>query len=128
LVEDNPGDQLLAKKLFEAANLTVHVTTVDDGEKAMEFVDKWSSSNRPDLVLLDLNLPKRSGHEVLDHIRGKDLKVPVAVFAGSSSNDDLERAKQLGAVEYIVKPMGMKEFDATVPRLRQLAESLSNAR
>ncbi len=76
------------------------------------------------MVLLDLKLPRVDGHEVLEYIRRRGWSTPVAILTGSSAKDDFDRAMALGATDYIVKPIGMEEFDATIIILRRLMESL----
>ncbi len=124
LIEDNPADQLLARKLMSAAGVRARFTIAEDGEEAMKCAEGWCGADHPDLVLLDLKLPKVGGHEVLEFIVSRGFGVPVAVLTGSSAKEDVERAERLGVVDYIVKPVGMNEFDETAVRLRGLIGSL----
>ena len=107
IVEDNPGDVELAKEALRETSLTLDLHVAEDGAEALEFLRQESSdAPRPDLVLLDLNMPKKSGHEVLDEMKGDpDLRLtPVVVFTSSSSREDIEAAYDRYANCYITKP------------------------
>jgi CheY-like chemotaxis protein len=123
LVEDNPADTLLAKELILETGLNVLVSTVTDGEKAIDLINKVRRGEveKPDLVLLDLNLPKRRGDEVLEVIRseGGTRSLCVAIFTGSHSPEDLRRAGRR-ANAYLIKPIGPKEMAETVVKLREI--------
>jgi len=123
LVEDNPADTLLAKELIMETGLNVLVNTVTDGEKAIELIKKvWKGEvERPDLILLDLNLPRKRGDEVLEVIRmdGETRSLCVAIFTGSHSPEDLRRAGRR-ANAYLIKPIGPKEMDETIVKLREI--------
>lgn len=118
LVEDNPADQLLAKEIILAAHPDSQITVIDDGEKAIYAVEHWSKSDVPDIIFLDLNLPRINGHEVLDRIKQTDLKVPVIVLTGSTSEKDIERARRHNILDYIIKPIGMRELEETITRVK----------
>ena len=124
LVEDNPADRMLAEELVRSTNPRARITTAKDGEEAVNIVERWTNTTVPDLVLLDLNLPKKNGHEILEHIRAKSADVMVIIFTGSTSEKDRNRANQLKATEYMVKPMGIDEIDQTVARMKELLASL----
>jgi len=123
LVEDNPADTLLAKELILETGLNVHMNTVTDGEKAIDMIRriKKGELEKPDLVLLDLNLPRRRGDEVLEIIRkdGGTKSLCVAIFTGSHSPEDLRKAG-CRANAYLKKPIGPKEMDETIIRLREI--------
>jgi CheY-like chemotaxis protein len=119
LAEDNPADVYLIEEALREHQVTFHITVAEDGEAAMKLV--MSGEVDPDIVLLDLNMPKRSGGEVLDRIR-RDAKrdIPVIILTSSDSPSDREEALRLGATCYIRKPTGLDEFleiGATIKRL-----------
>lgn len=123
MVEDNPTDVLIAKEgLFSAKMLnTLHV--VDDGIEAMEFLrqqGKHANAPRPDLILLDLNMPRKNGHEVLAEIKADDdLKhIPVVVLTTSKSAEDVSKAYGLHANCYISKPVDFDEFTDVVQTIQ----------
>jgi CheY-like chemotaxis protein len=125
VVEDNRADaELLSEFITEASADTV-ITIADDGQRAAEIFQAMAESGEgaPDLVLVDLNLPKRSGHEVLEMIRGMDGKVKILICSGSGSPTDTEMAKGK-ADGYIIKPMTVSEIDAMVARLRDIINAL----
>lgn len=115
LVEDNPADVLIAREALKEAKLinTIHVT--EDGMEAMEFLNKrgkFASAPRPDLILLDLNLPRKNGREVLEEIKNDaNLKsIPVVVLTTSSAEEDILRSYNLHANCYVVKPVEFHSF------------------
>jgi two-component system response regulator len=119
LVEDSPGDvQLTVEALRDArVHNTLHVTI--DGEEAMAFLrreGKYKDVPRPDLVLLDLNLPRKSGREVLAEIKGDpDLRrIPVVILSTSENPDDIGAAYDLAANSYVTKPADLDQFIAAV--------------
>jgi len=126
LVEDDPNDILLTQRAFRKANL-VHVSlqVVQDGDAAVFYLSgtgKYSDRGRhplPVLMLLDLKLPRRSGHEVLTWLRQQpNLKrLPVIVLTSSKENTDVNKAYDLGANSYLVKPVGLTAFTEVVNSL-----------
>jgi CheY-like chemotaxis protein len=128
LVEDNPADaELVAEALAEAA-LECGLSVVRDGLQAIAFIERLDadpSSRCPDLVLLDLNLPKVGGVEVLSRVRlsrrCRDAKV--LVISSSDTAVDRERSMRLGASEYFHKPSSLKQFMELGPKVRALLES-----
>lgn len=115
LVEDNPGDVDLAREALGMGKLhnTLHVA--QDGVAAMEFLKKtgkYSSSPRPDLIILDLNLPKKDGRQVLAEIKDDaELKrIPVVILTTSRAEEDILKTYNLHANCYITKPLDMKQF------------------
>lgn len=115
LIEDNPGDAELTRQSLAASKLTIDLTVLDDGEKALEYLKKappYQKADRPDLVLLDLNLPKLSGGEVLREIKtDKRLKsLPVIVLTSSEEEMEISRCYDQGANCYIVKPVDFASF------------------
>ena len=119
LVEDSPGDVRLTQEVLRDAKIANQLHVVPDGEEAMVFLRRegvHSDKRRPDLVLLDLNLPRKDGREVLAEINGDpELKtVPVIVLTTSEAEQDILRSYQLAANAYITKPIDLNEFIAVV--------------
>lgn len=115
LVEDNPGDVDLAKEALESSKMKNNLHVVGDGVAAMEFLEQkgdYADVKRPDLILLDLNLPKKDGREVLSEIKSdKDLKrIPVVILTTSRSEEDILKTYDLHANCYISKPIDFKQF------------------
>lgn len=115
LVEDNPGDARLAKEALKESSIRNNLYTVEDGEMALDFLykrGKFQSAPHPDLVLLDLNLPKVSGHQVLAQIKSEDSlrKIPVVVLSMSRAESDIEESYKLNANCYVTKPLDLDEF------------------
>ena len=115
LVEDNPGDVMLVEEVLSDSKVRNRLHVVSDGEQAMEFVrrqGKHAGAPRPDLILLDLNLPKKSGREVLREVKTHpDLKtIPVVVLSSSKSDDDVVNSYELHANAYILKPVDFHQF------------------
>ena len=118
LVEDNPADQLLAREIIIAAYPEALISVVEDGEKAIDAVEHCSEPDSPDIIFLDLNLPRINGHEVLERIKRINPKTQVIVFTGSTSERDIAKARKFDIVDYIIKPIGMKELEATILQVR----------
>lgn len=115
LVEDNPGDARLAKEALKESTIKNFLFTVEDGEMALDFLYRrglYESAPRPDLILLDLNLPKLSGHQVLTQIKSEEnlRKIPVVVLSMSSSESDIDTSYNLNANCYVTKPLDLNEF------------------
>ena len=115
LVEDNPGDVRLTKEALVELKVPHSLHVVTDGEAALEFLfrrGRYAKAIRPDLILLDLNLPRRNGREVLEQIKqDPDLKlIPVLVLTTSGSPLDIRAAYSLHANSYIVKPRDLDKF------------------
>jgi two-component system, chemotaxis family, response regulator Rcp1 len=115
LVEDSPGDVRLTREAFKDAKVHINLHVASDGAKAMAFLKRegeYANVPRPDLILLDLNLPKKDGREVLEEIKeDPTLKtIPVVVLTTSSSEADVLRSYQLHANCYITKPVGLEGF------------------
>ncbi len=115
LVEDNPDDVELTREAFKEGKVSNHLWVVEDGEEALAFLHrtgKFTAAPRPDLVLLDLNLPRRSGSEVLAEIKhDPDLKrIPVIILTTSSHERDILQCYELNANCYITKPMALAKF------------------
>lgn len=129
IVEDNNADARLVSALVEETGLPTQIILVGDGEKAIEMMDSAAKGDRPapDLVLLDINLPKKNGHEVLVSIKDNATKANtyIAMCSGSSSIEDIKRSRMYGADAYLLKPMGMEEMDEVIVRLRNILVSLN---
>jgi CheY-like chemotaxis protein len=115
LVEDNPGDVDLAREALENSKIRNTIHVVEDGVEAMDFLyrrGKHSSAPRPDLILLDLNLPKKNGREVLAQIKADgDLKrIPVVILTASKDEEDILKSYNLHANCYITKPIDFHQF------------------
>lgn len=115
LVEDNPGDVRLAREALKENKVENNLHIVEDGVSAMEFLrkqGKYQNAARPDLILLDLNLPKKDGREVLAEIKAdNDLKrIPVVMLTISKAEEDILRAYNLHVNCYITKPIDLDQF------------------
>ena len=119
LVEDNPGDARLIKEALKEGKVLNNLHLVEDGEEAMAFLRQEGSqagAPRPDLILLDLNLPKKDGREVLEEIKNdRDLKrIPVVVLTTSQAEADVLKSYNLHANCYITKPVDLEKFMSVV--------------
>ncbi len=115
LVEDNPGDSRLAKEALKDSKLKNNLFIVDDGEEAMKFLKKespYENVPRPDLILLDLNLPKKDGREVLKEIKTDDhlKRIPVVILTMSKAEEDIFKSYNLHANCFITKPIDLDQF------------------
>ena len=115
LVEDNPGDVLLTQEAFREGRLAHRLSVVEDGEDAMHFLrqeGRHADAPRPDLILLDLNLPKKDGRELLAEVKGDPVlrHIPVIVLTTSDAEQDVWRAYKLHANCYLTKPVQMDDF------------------
>lgn len=115
LVEDNPGDVRLTEEALKDGPVQVNLSVAKDGVEAVEFLTRtgrFQNAPRPDLILLDLNLPRKNGREVLAEIKSDpDLRqIPVVVMTTSKSEQDIERAYELNANCYITKPIELDDF------------------
>lgn len=115
LVEDSEGDARLAKEAMKDSKIRNKLYHVLDGVEAMAFLrneGKYADSPRPDLVLLDLNLPRKDGREVLSEIKGDDAlkKIPVVILTVSSAEEDILKSYDLHANCYITKPIDLDQF------------------
>ncbi len=115
LAEDNGADVFLIREAIEQRKLVCDLHPIDDGEDMLHFIDRVDQDESlrcPDLFLLDLNLPKRSGDEILEHLKQsrRCSGVPVIVITSSESRHDRERAAELGAAAYFCKPADLDRF------------------
>jgi len=122
LVEDDAGDELMTREAFEDNKIRNSLHVVRDGEEALDFLYRRGShidAVRPDLVLLDLNLPKYDGRQVLERIKGDpDLAtIPVVVLTTSSAEEDIVRSYKLHANAYVTKPVDLDQFIKAVRQI-----------
>jgi CheY-like chemotaxis protein len=115
LVEDSPADVLITREAFMDAKLLNTLHVVEDGIQALEFLRRqgaYAAVPRPDLILLDLNLPRKNGREVLAEIKADpELKsIPVIILTTSSADEDILNAYDLHANCYVIKPVGFENF------------------
>lgn len=115
LVEDNPGDVRLTQEAFKDGRVMVNLTVATDGVEALDILNRrgtHESKARPDLILLDLNLPRKTGREVLEEIKADDLlkRIPVIVMTTSKAEQDIHKAYNLCANCYVTKPVDLDEF------------------
>ena len=119
LVEDNPGDVLLTEEARKEGNLRVNIHVAQDGEEALKFLRRegqYENAPVPHIVLLDLNLPKVSGREVLEEIKNDSAlkRIPVVVLSTSKSSEDINRSYDLHANCYVTKPVDFSQFSTAV--------------
>jgi CheY-like chemotaxis protein len=124
LVEDNPGDVGLTRETLKDSKLLNHISVVDDGVKAMAFLrleGKYAKATRPDLILLDLNLPRKDGREVLEEIKTDEQlrRIPVVVLTTSSAEQDILRTYNLHANCFITKPVDLDQFTTVVRAIEE---------
>lgn len=115
LVEDSPGDVRLTREALRDAKVSNNLSVASDGLQAMSFLSRrngYADAPRPDLVLLDLNLPKLSGREVLERVKRDPglMNIPVVVLTTSAAEEDILRSYQLHANCYITKPVDLEQF------------------
>ncbi len=122
LVEDDPGDVLMTREAFEHYKIRNELHVVGDGEQAMHFLRRageYADAPRPGLILLDLNLPRRNGHEVLAELKSDPdlLSIPVVVLTTSQAEEDILRSYSLHANAYISKPVDFERFIEVVRQI-----------
>jgi len=124
LAEDNPGDVKLTRKALEKGRLANNLHVVNDGVETMQFLrgeGEYEGRPRPDLVLLDLNMPRKDGREVLEEIKGSDnlKRIPVVVLTSSEAEEDVIRSYELHANAYLTKPVDFSGFIDVVRKLEE---------
>ena len=122
LVEDDPGDVLLIREAFADNKVHNTLTVVDDGEQALAYLrgeGPYAGAARPDLVLLDLNLPRKDGRDVLAEVKADPSlrTIPVVVLTTSEAEEDVLRSYQLHANAYVTKPVDFERFVAIVRQI-----------
>ncbi|WP_447971309.1 response regulator [Nitrospira sp. M1] len=115
MVEDDEEDVVLTKESLTNSKVTLDLHVVEDGEEALLYLRKaqpYASATTPDVILLDLNLPKKNGREVLSEMREDDLlrSIPVIILTTSDQEEDVMKTYKLGANCYITKPVGLEQF------------------
>jgi chemotaxis family two-component system response regulator Rcp1 len=124
LAEDNPGDVKLTRKALEKGRLANNLHVVNDGVETMQFLrgeDEYEGRPRPDLVLLDLNMPRKDGRDVLHEIKKSDdlKRIPVVVLTSSEAEEDVIRSYELHANAYLTKPVDFSGFIDVVGKLEE---------
>jgi len=124
LVEDNEGDVVLTREAFEEYKIKTKISIVKNGQDALDFLSqsgKFTNSKKPDLILLDINIPIFSGHEVLERIKSDSnlKKIPVIMLTTSSSEKDLEKAYGKHCNSYIKKPIQISEFLIAILKIEE---------
>jgi len=129
LVEDDPGDVLMTQEAFEEHKVRNKLSVVSDGEEALSYLrreGRFADAPRPDLILLDLNLPRVDGREVLAVIKDdEDLRrIPVVVLTTSQADEDIMRSYSLHANAYVTKPVDFERFIAVVRQIDEFFVSV----
>jgi chemotaxis family two-component system response regulator Rcp1 len=124
LVEDNPGDVLLIQESLKKMLTHNHLHVAEDGVEAMDYLlqkGQFTSAPKPDLILLDLNLPRKDGRELLKEIKSEEhfKRIPVVVLTSSDAEDDIKTAYDLHANCYITKPVDFKKFSTVIASLEE---------
>jgi CheY-like chemotaxis protein len=122
LVEDDPGDVTMTREALGEAKVLHDLHVVDNGEAAIAFLRQeppYSDAPRPDLIFLDLNLPRMDGREVLALVKSDDSlrRIPLVVLTTSDSQDDIARSYDLHANAYVTKPVGLESFLTAVRQI-----------
>lgn len=122
IVEDDAGDVLLTREALSGAEVAHNLRVVEDGEAAVAYLRQegdYAGAPRPDLMFLDLNLPRLDGHEVLARVKADpDLRsIPVVVLTTSESPEDVIRSYDLHANAYVTKPVGLEDFNRVVRQI-----------
>jgi CheY-like chemotaxis protein len=122
LVEDDPGDELITREAFEHNKLRNRLHVAHDGEEGLNYLyrrGEYQDAPRPDLILLDLNLPKYDGRQLLEKIKSDpDLsRIPVVVLTTSSAEEDILRSYELHANAYVTKPVDLDQFMSAVRQI-----------
>ncbi len=125
LAEDNYGDANIAYVMLQKSKASIELTRVTDGEDAMDFLKKkgiYHSVSHPDLILLDISLPKKNGYEVLSEIKADSSlqKIPVMVLTGSSSDEDHQKARESKADFFMVKPSNLEDYSSLIKRVEEM--------
>jgi CheY-like chemotaxis protein len=122
LVEDDPGDVVIAEEALRASRLTSRLSVVPDGVEALKYLRRdvgYETVERPDLILLDLNLPKMDGHQVLAEVKSDPelRRIPVVVLTTSGSVEDVQRSYDLHANVFVTKPVDFDHFTEVVKQI-----------
>lgn len=130
LVEDNEGDILLTLDAFEESKLETKVSVARNGQEALDFLNKkgeFAKAKRPDIILLDINIPIFNGLEVLQEIKHDEIlkKIPVIMLTTSSNQTDIDKAYKNYCNSYIKKPLEMEEFMKAILKIEEFWLQLS---
>jgi CheY-like chemotaxis protein len=130
LVEDTPGDVRLITEGFKRSGLNPQIHAVFDGEEALKVLLDRTLSDLPDLILLDVNLPLLSGHEVLKQIKNNETlqKIPVVVLTSSLLDEDVAKAKANQADFYVIKPINLDEYFASILTIERFWRDFQNSK
>jgi CheY-like chemotaxis protein len=131
LVEDNEGDIMLTTEALEEGRIANKISVVKDGKHAIDFLNKkgdYEGASLPDLILLDINLPKKNGHEVLQYIKGSDdlKQIPVIMLTTSSSEKDILESYKNYVNCYITKPVDVNDFIKAVAKIEDFWINIVN--
>ena len=123
LVEDNPADVLLTKKVLEKEEVCKHIGVAKDGLEALHYLrgeGDFATPSRPDLILLDLNMPRMDGPQLLTELKADERlrSIPVVVLTSSDADNDIERSYDLQAAGYIKKPADIAQFEDVAKMLK----------
>jgi CheY-like chemotaxis protein len=129
LIEDDPGDVLMTQEAFEEHKLRNRLNVVSDGAEALAYLRRegqYADAELPDLILLDLNLPRRDGREVLEEIKNDEqlCRIPVVVLTTSQADEDILRSYQLHANAYVAKPVDFEQFITVVRQIDEFFVSV----
>lgn len=122
LIEDNPGDIRLTQEAFNESHIANTLHVVNDGVEALNFLNKqngYEDAPRPDLILLDLNLPRKNGDEFLEELQETEphlARIPIIVLTSSQAEEDIVKSYKLRANAYMTKPVDPNEFIATIQK------------
>ena len=127
MADDDPDDCLMAKEALEESRLCNEISFVEDGEELIDYLSHrgkytdLSTSPRPDLILLDLNMPRKDGREVLQEIKANPelRRIPIVVLTTSKSDEDIHKTYDLGVNSYIVKPVSFQGLVEVMKSLRK---------
>ena len=124
LVEDNPGDQRLAKEALKGGKIINTLSIVEDGVEALDYLyrrGKYSKATRPDLIILDLNLPRINGKQVLETIKTDEnlRRIPVVILTISQAEEDIIKSYNLHANCYVTKPLDIDQFNKVVQSIQE---------
>lgn len=129
MVEDNYGDVLLTEEALREGKFSNTLNSVSHGEAAIEYLEEAKRGNRtmPDLILMDINLPRINGHEVIAHIRKDEVlkDTPIFIFSSSSASADIEKSKPF-VQHYLTKPMELMEFEKGIRKVDQFSFCIMN--
>ena len=129
LVEDDPGDVLITREAVESSKVANNLSVVSNGEQALQYLRRvapYHDATRPGLILLDLNLPRVDGREVLAQIKQDPglRRIPVVVLTTSSADEDIIRSYDLHANAYVTKPVGFEQFMSVVRQVDEFFISI----